>query len=244
MSENMSNYTQADMMTVAMARLLRDEERVFHGVASPIPMVAVQLAKRRQAPNLIYLSITGAVDGLPESFPRETTTDGKLLRNTASLFSLTEIFDLSARGQLDTAFLGGVQIDQYGNLNLSVIGDFHKPKVRLPGGAGSAALLPTTKRAILWRTKHDPKVFVEKLSFRTAVGNVDKVITPLGIFSKEAGKLKLWQVFPYSSVEEITAQTGFPVEKSPDFVVAEAPTAEELALLQEIDPDDVRSVEF
>ncbi len=244
MSEHKLNYTQADMMTVVMARLLRDRERVFHGVASPIPMVAVQLAKRRQAPNLVYLSITGAVDGLPEAFPRETTTDGRLLRNTASLFSLTEIFDLSARGQLDTAFLGGVQIDQYGNLNLSVIGDFHKPKVRLPGGAGSAALLPTTKRAILWRTKHDPKVFVEKLSFRTAVGNVDKVITPLGIFSKEDGRLKLWRVFPYSSVEEITSLTGFPIEQSPDFAVAKAPTPEELAILREIDPNNVRAVEF
>lgn len=70
------------------------------------------------------------------------------------------------------------------------------------------------------------------------------MITPLGIFSKEEGKLKLWRVFPYSSVEEISSLTGFPVEKSPDFAEAKAPTAEELAILREIDSDYVRAVEF
>lgn len=238
------DYTPADMVVVSISRLLRDGEKVFHGIASTTPMVAIQLAKRLQAPNLVYLSMAGGVNGKPEFFPKSSTTDPMLLNDATSYFSLAECFDLSARGQLDTAFLSGVQIDRHGNVNLSVIGDFNKPKVRLPGGAGSAALLPTCKRAILWRAKHDTKIFVDKLSFCTASGNVDKVVTPLCIFTKEEGRLKLWRIHPYSSIEEVQAQTGFSVEPSTEFKVNEPPTAKELAVLKDIDPDNVRSVEF
>src|SRR5215216_1117951 len=104
----MRDMQPADLMAVAMARLLRDGERVFHGVASPLPMVAILLAKRLQAPNLVYLNITGSVDPSPGVLPK-STVDPALLGGTATLVSLAELFDLSARGGLDTAFLGGVQ---------------------------------------------------------------------------------------------------------------------------------------
>ena len=103
--------------------------------------------------------------------------------------TLTDLFDLAARGRLDTAFLSGVQIDGAGRINMSVIGDFARPTVRLPGGAGSAALMPRAKRTILWRTKHDPRVFVERLDFVTAQGNVDRVVTPLCVFRRRDGRL-------------------------------------------------------
>jgi glutaconate CoA-transferase subunit B len=102
-----------EMMAVAMARLLRDGETVFHGVASPLPMVATLLAKRLQAPNVVYLNITGSVDPEPERLP-VSTVDPALLRGTRSLVTLTDLFDLAARGRLDVAFLSGAQIDQEG----------------------------------------------------------------------------------------------------------------------------------
>lgn len=166
------------MMAVAMARLLRDGETVFHGVASPLPMVAILLAKRLHAPGLVYLNITGSVNPRPDHLPI-STVDPALLRGTRALVTLADLFDLAARGRLDTVFLSGVQIDGQGRINMSAIGEYHQPKVRLPGGAGSAALMPAARRTILWRTKHDRRTFVERLDFVTASGNVDRVVTPL-----------------------------------------------------------------
>lgn len=234
--------TPDTMMVVAMARLLRDGERVFHGVASPLPMIAILLAQHLQAPNLMYINITGGVNPQPESLP-QTTVDPRLMHGSGVILRLADIFDMSARGDLDTAFLGGVQIDSLGRINMSVIGPYNHPKVRLPGGAGSAAILPTAKRTILWRTKHDPRTFVEKLSFVTASGNVDRVITPLCVFAKRNGRLQLESIHPYSSAEEVRQQTGFPVEIA-GVPFTPSPTAEELGALAKVDPDKVRLVEF
>jgi glutaconate CoA-transferase, subunit B len=126
---------------------------------------------------------------------------------------------------------------------MSVIGPYDRPKVRLPGGAGSAAILPTARRTILWRTKHDPRTFVEKLAFVTAGGNVDRVVTPLCIFVKKDGRLHLESIHPYSSAEEVTRQTGFVVEAA-GVPFTPAPTAEELTVLDAVDPERVRLAEF
>ncbi|GAB3796464.1 CoA-transferase subunit beta [Virgibacillus kimchii] len=236
----------ADYITVAMARLIKDEERVFHGVASPMPAVAIQLAKNLHAKNAVYVNIPGGVDAVPQSYSNYSTADHSLLEGSIAAFSLADIFDLSARGGLDVAFLGGAQIDGSGRINLSAIGSFDKPKVRLPGGAGSAALLPTVKRGILWKTKHDKNSLVEKLEVTTAAGNTDSVITPLGVFKRDHkdGRLRLYSVFPYSSIEEIVENTGFTVEKHQDFQSFSPITEEEANLLETIDPGNIRYSEF
>ena len=240
----MSKLHPADYMTLAMARLLRDKEIVFHGVASPMPMVATLIARKMHAPDLVYLSIAGGVDAYPERLPCETTTDYCLLEKAVAFFPLMEIFDLSARGKLDTAFLGGVQIDMYGRTNLSVIGEFSRPKVRLPGGAGSAVVMPTAKKTILWRTKHDTSSFVAKLPFVTASGNSEYAISPLCIFKKSEGKLKLWRWFEDATLQQIKENTGFLVELTEDAQKFETPSDIELSLLKEIDPHGVRYREF
>jgi glutaconate CoA-transferase subunit B len=234
--------TAADFMAVALARLLRDGERVFHGVASPLPMVAILLARRLHAPNLVYLNITGSVDPRPAVLPR-STVDPVLLHGSAALVTLAELFDLSARGGLDTAFLGGVQIDGTGRINLSVIGDFHRPRVRLPGGAGSALILPTARRTILWRTQHTPRSLVERLDFVTAAGNVDRLVTPLCVFRLEGARFTLEALAPGVTVDRVREATGF-LFRVPDDVPVLTPTAAELAALAEIDPERVREIEL
>jgi glutaconate CoA-transferase subunit B len=179
-----ASLTPDVMMAVTLSRLLRDGELAFHGVASPLPMVAILLAKRTHAPNLVYLNITGSIDPTPSHLPR-STVDPILLEGSRSLITLADAFDLSARGELDTVFLSGVQIDAQGKINMSAIGDYAHPKVRLPGGAGSAFLMSTANRIILWRTRHDPRTFVEKLPFVTGAGNVDRVVTPLCVFRRQ-----------------------------------------------------------
>ena len=239
----MATYDAPELMTVAIARLIRDGELVFHGVNSIIPMVAINLAKRLHAPNATYVNIAGGIDAAPRFMPL-STTDSELTRGSASIFNNEDFYDLCTRGGIDTAFLGAVQIDPYGRTNVSVIGDHSHPKVRLPGGGGAAVIMPTARRVILWRTQHTRRVFVEKLDFVTAVGNVDRVVTPLCLFRRRDARLEVESIFPTSSAEEILAQTGFPLEIEHSVPVLPEPTDQELQLLQDIDPHNVRSAEF
>jgi glutaconate CoA-transferase subunit B len=233
------------MMAVAMARLLESGETVFHGVASPLPMVATLLAKHLHAPDLTYLNITGAIDADPATLP-VSTVDPALLRGTRALVTLADLFDLSARGRLDVAFLSGVQIDAEGRINLSAIGPYAHPVVRLPGGAGSAMLMPTARRVILWRTRHDPRTFVERLDFVTAAGNVDRVVTPFGIFARREGRCRLdvESLHPGVTPAVFRDATGFAVDVGPETPVTPPPSLEELEMLRTIDPTGVVRSEF
>lgn len=235
------------MMPIALARLLRDGETVFHGVASPVPMVAILVAKRLHAPNLVYVNITGGVNPTPHHLPR-STVDPRLLEGARAMVTLSDLFDLSARGRLDTAFLSGVQIDAQGRINMSLIpgpgGDTQRPRVRLPGGAGSAAIMPTAKRTLLWRTRHDRRTFVETVDFVTTGGNVDRVVTPLCVFRKDAGRLVIESIHPGVSPQTLREQTGFAVDVTDDTPVTPPPTEAELTALAAIDPEGVRLIEY
>ena len=195
-----------------------------------MPMIATLLAKKTHAPNAVHLNIPGGVDPVKPALREYTSAGGELWESACAKLPLMEVFDLSMRGGLDVAFLSGVQFDALGHVNASVIGDYHKPKVRLPGGAGSAVLIPTARRAIIWRTKHDKRTFTGKVDFVTARSNVSDIVI-------------LKSVHPTSSIEEVAANTGFPIryfsiEQTPP------PTSEELRALREIDPMDYRSIEF
>jgi len=236
-------YGVAELMAVAMARLLRDGEVVFQGVNSVLPMVAINLARRLHAPGLVYLNVSGGVDPAPRFLP-ESSTDPELARGSASLFNNEDFYDICVRGGIDTAFLGAVQIDAEGRTNNSVIGDHARPRVRLPGGGGAAMIMPTARRVILWRTQHTPRVFVERLDFVTAAGNVDRVVTPLCVLQRRAGRLVVEALFPTTAPEAVVANTGFPLAVPPDCPRLPEPTARELALLDEIDPRGVRRLEL
>lgn len=230
-------------MAVSMARLLRDGENVFHGVASPLPMVAILLAQIIHAPDLVYLNISGGIDPTPPRLPL-STVDSALNSGSRALVTLTDLFDLAARGKMDTAFLSGVQIDGAGRINMSVIGDFARPKVRLPGGAGSAAILPTAKRTILWRTKHDRRVFIDRLDFVTAAGNVDRVVTPLCVFRRVEGVLCVETIHEWVSASDLRAATGFAVDVGASTPRTPPPSTAELDALRHLDPEHVRRSEF
>lgn len=240
---NAEQRETADRMAVFLARQIRDGDTVFHGVASALPMAAILLARKIHAPGLVYLNIPGGVNSLPSSLP-VATTGMQLMERAKAMFSLVETFDLSARGRLDLAFLGGAQIDSHGDINLSFIGNPALPKVRLPGGAGSAAILPTAKRTVLWRVVHEPRGFPESCNFVTASGRVDRVVTPLCIFKKVDGRLTIESRHANVTPGTIRAATGFdpgPCEAAPE---TPEPSKEELSVLEEIDPECVRFREF
>ena len=238
-----SEYRICDIMICAMARTIQDGNTIFHGVSSHMPMIATLLAKKTHAPNAVHLNIPGGVDPSPAKLYKYTSAGAELLERSCAYFPLQEVFDLSMRGRLDVAFLSGIQFDVNGNVNASVIGDYHRPKVRMPGGAGSAVLIPTAKRAVLWRTKHDKRTFVEKVDFVTTRGNIDRIVTPLCVFKYENGRLVLDSVHPTSSIQEVKENTGFAIDTM-DYRYTELPTEKELSILKMIDPNDYRNIEF
>ena len=237
------SYGPAEMMIVSMARLLRDGELVCHGVGSILPSVAILLARRTHAPNLTHVNIGGGVNAWPAGLPRSSGA-GQWLAHSAVALSNVEFYTMAMRGMIDTMFLGAVQIDAQGRANSSVIGSFHQPKVRLPGGGGAAVLMQVCRRVILWRTQHTRRVFVSHLDFVTATGNVEQVVTPFCVFGRRDGRLVLEGIHPYSSREQIQENMDFPVVIDEGCQVVPEPTEEELAALEELDPERVRDREF
>ena len=233
-------FTQAEYMIVNMARLLKDADNAFMGVASNIPFFAIWLAKAIYNPHLVWLNIPGRINPSPLKPPR-STVDFQFLVKPDSSLTLADIFDMSARGEVDVSFLSGVQIDHKGNFNLSHIKEGSKIKIQFTGGAGSALLCANSKRVIFWRTRHDKRSFVDKCSVTTATGNIYKVVSPLAIFNKKNGVLNLESINSNSSYEEVSHNTGFYVNRAPATL---DPTKEELKTLREFDRENVREIEF
>lgn len=233
----------ADLIVVALARLLRDGEVVFQGVNSVLPVVAIGLARRLHAPGLIYLNIAGGYDPAPRYLP-DSSTDPEMAHGSPALISNEDFYDLCARGGVDTVFLGAIQIDALGRTNLSVIGPHERPKVRLPGGGGAAVIMPTAGRILLWRTQHNPRVFVERLDFVTAAGNVDRVATPLCLFRRIDGRLTVEALMPGVSADQVRAQTGFDLGPAEAWPTLAPPTDQELTTIEALDPRGLRKLEF
>lgn len=241
--ETLSLMARALKMTCAMARMLEDGQTCFHGVSSHMPMVAMALARASHAPHLTQLDIAGGVNPSSCKTDRFSSAGPEIYRTGTAYFPLADVFDLSMRGGLDVAFLSGVQFDSMGNVNASVIGDYHHPKVRLPGGAGSAVLIPTAKRAILWRTKHDRRTMVPQVDFVTTRGNAWRLVTPLCVFAFRNAHWEVDSIHATSSLDEVTRETGFPVI-CPNIQLTPPPTVDELVLLRRIDPDNLRRMEL
>lgn len=233
----------ADQMAVCLARELRDGERVFHGVNSPLPMVAIFLAKKLHAPRAVLIEVAGSVDPKPERLPF-STNDPVLCQGAAAIFSNADAYDLFARGGMDLMFLGCAQIDRAGRVNMSYIGEPSSPKVRLPGGGGGSVVMEQARRIVIWRTVHDRRTFVPKVDFVTQTGNLTRVITPLAVLAMGAGGLELESVHPGATAEEVAGRTGFPLDWAGGVPETPSPTGEELAALAEVDPEGVRYSEF
>ena len=232
-----------NQMAVTLSRLIEDGENVFHGVNSPLPMIAIFLAKKRHAPNCSLIEVAGSVDPKPRFMPN-STADPELCHGAASMFYNPDMYDLFARGGVDMAFLGAAQLDKQGRANMSYIGDPFQPKVRLPGGGGGAVIMPQVKRTVIWRTVHDRRFLVPRVDFSTQSGSLSHLVTPIALFEKKSTGLEIASVHPGHSVDEVIENTGFELERPSVVAQTHAPSAEELGALEELDPDGVRFTEF
>jgi glutaconate CoA-transferase, subunit B len=248
------DYSAAELMTVNSARLLRDGDVVFVGVG--LPNLACNLARRTHAPNLLMIYEAGVIGARPARLPL-SIGDPTLVSGAASVCSMYDIFTLYLqRGNVDVGFLGGAQIDRFGNINATVIGDYQHPKVRLPGSGGSMEMAAWANRCYVM-TPHQKRRFPEKVDFRTSAGFLNgkaqraasgvrgggpqAVVTDLGILEPdENGELTLAALHPGVTAEQVQANTGWNLKVAPSLRQTEPPTAEEIRILRhEVDPQGI-----
>ena len=229
----MAEWSGFSFMVINLARFIRPNEITFSGVNSTMPMLACLLAKKAYDFPFTYINVAGGVDPTPSKVPL-SSSDPVLAERSASIFANEDFYDLCTRGRMDLTFLGAAQIDGEGCANNSAIGDWHKPKVRLPGGGGGAVMLPTARRACTWRTEHSKRTLVEKLDFRTSWGGFHGVVTPIAVFVKRDGRLALKSWHPESSLAEVVERTGFTFDAIGASACA-APSSREVEALAELD---------
>lgn len=249
----MLTYTPIELMICAAARLLEDGALVVVGTGAPC--AAAMLAQKTTAPNLTLMFEAGGVGPLLPRMPI-SVGDSRTFYRGLMATSMDDVMETCQRGMVDYTFLGGAQIDAYGNLNSTLIGDdYHLPRVRLPG-SGGANDLGSFCRRVLVITPHDRRRFVERVDFITTPGYLDgpgareaaglppgtgpyRVITNLAVldFDEHTRRMRVASLHPGVTLEEVRAQTGFELAVHEPPATTPPPTAQMLDILRrDVDP--------
>jgi glutaconate CoA-transferase, subunit B len=225
-------HSADEMMTVAAARELRDGEVCFVGIG--LPSTAANLARGRHAPAVVLIYESGTIGSKPTRLPL-SIGDGDLAETADAVVSVPEIFNYWLQGgRIDVGFLGAAQIDRNGNLNSTVIGDYERPKVRLPGGGGAPEIARHTKRVITI-VRQSQRTFVGELDFISSLAADDQVvITDLGVLRRVDGELTQTALHPGVTLDQAREATGWELKVADDLESTDAPSAEELAALREL----------
>lgn len=245
------DYNPTQLLATVASGLLEDNSTVFVGTG--MPMIAAMLAQRTHAPHLLIIFEAGGIGPQVPVLPI-SVGDSRTFHRAVSASSMHDVMSASQAGYIDYGFLGAAQIDRYGNLNTTVIGDWEHPTVRFPGSGGANDL-----GSLCWRTiivmRQDPRRFVEELDFVTTPGYLDgpgareraglpagtgpyRVITQLGLFDfeDETKRMRLLATHPGVSVQAVQEATSFELVIPDEVRTTEPPSAEVLDLMSEIDP--------
>jgi len=247
-------YSSSELMCINAARLLRDGDVVFVGVG--LPNLACNLARYTHAPNLQMIYEAGVIGARPSRLPL-SIGDPTLVSGAASVCGMFDIFSLYLqRGNVDVGFLGGAQIDRFGNINATVIGDYQHPKTRLPGSGGSQEMAGWANRCFVM-TPHQKRRFPEKVDFITSAGFLSGraerqaagvrgggpllIVTNLGILEPdESGEMILTALHPGCTIEQVTENTGWQIRAAEHVRVTEPVQESELRILrEELDPTGI-----
>jgi len=245
----MVDYKPNEMMTVAAARALRNEDVCFVGIGQP--SAAANLARLSHAPNVTLIYESGTLGTKPTVLPL-SIGDGELCETALTTVSVPEMFRYWLQGgRISVGFLGGAQIDKYANLNTTVVGDYNKPKVRLPGGGG-APEIATSCGEIFIIMAQGKRSFVEKIDFFTSIGHGSggdsrqklgiktkgptRLITDLAIYQPdpETKEMIVTSIHPGVTREQIQENTGWTVRYAAQVAETPVPTAHELDILREL----------
>jgi glutaconate CoA-transferase subunit B len=252
-----TTYTPEEMMVVAAARLLDEDDVVFIGIG--LPSKAANLARKTHAPDVSMIYESGTLDTAPTVLPL-SIGDPELSRTAKAVVSVPEMFNYWLQGGwIRTGFLGAAQIDRYGNLNTTVIGDYLHPKVRLPGAGGAPEIAAFCSRTLVM-LRQNPRTFVERIDFLTSMGFGDgggsrdglgvpgrgpqAVITDLGVLEPDpkTRELMLTRLHPGVSASDAVKATGWPLQVAEMLEWNEPPTVCELEALRSLKPSQGSSI--
>lgn len=240
-------YTADEMMTVTAARHLHDGQVCFVGIG--LPSEAANLARLSHAPDVVLIYESGTIGTRPIVLPL-SIGDGELAEHADVVVGVPEVFAYWLQGgRIDVGFLSAAQIDRYGNLNTTVIGDYNHPTTRLPG-AGGAPEIASAAGEVVVMLRHSPRALVPAVDFVTSVGfgrhgegrgsapgaGPTVVITDLGVLTPDpvTHELTLTATYPDVPVERVVAETGWDLVVADDLATTEAPTSQELATLRQL----------
>ena len=249
-------FSRNEMMIVAAARELAGQHVCFVGVG--LPNIAVNLAKRTVSPDLELVYEAGVFGARPARLPL-SIGDPTIVTGATAVTSMLELFGYYLqRGLIDVGFLGAAQIDRYGNINTTVIGDYAHPRTRLPG-SGGACEIAINARQVFVIMRQSARSFVETIDFRTSPGNLggaenaarirreqgwlgsgpSVVVTDLGIYHfDESGEMRLDSLHPGATLDEVRATMGWEPRIAETLATTPEPTALELRLIrEELDPE-------
>jgi glutaconate CoA-transferase, subunit B len=245
-------YTAAELLTILSARELKNGQVVFAGVG--IPLLAATLAQRLDCPGLTILFEGGVIGAFvePGKLP-PSTNDQRCTKRANMVLGSAEVLLLLQRGYVDVGFMGGAQIDQFGNLNSSFIGDPERPKTRLPGTGGGNDISSLAQMIVAM--KHEKRRFVEHVDFITSpgwieggdtrserglpAGGMHRVVTDLALFGfdDKTRRMKVLALNPGVTRGQVQDNTGFELVFDEQIGTTSPPTAKELAGLRELDPE-------
>lgn len=246
-----TDFTTDDLLCVCISRQVEDGEVLAQGIATPLVAAGYLLAKRTHAPHVTFASAIGNVV-CQESAPLGLTRIEEFWVGHALHFlSFAQVVCEMLPSILAKEFFRPAQVDPLGNYNNVVIGDYDRPRLRLPGCGGIADVSSFHPRIYLYVPRHSRAVFVERLDFVSGLGRLAPehpgprlTITDLGIFDYAGGRMRLCNYHPGVTVDQIRRQTGFPLEIAPDLRETDPPSLEEVQLLRhEIDPLGIRELE-
>ena len=249
---DVSSPSASELMIIAASRALRGNRTVFVGVG--LPNIACNLARRSHSPDMELVYESGVFGAQPARLPL-SIGDPTLVSGATSVVSMADLFMLYLqRGLIDVALLGGAQIDRFGNLNTTVIGDYARPKTRLPGSGGACEIAINARR-IFMIMRLSKRAFVNKIDFQTSPGHLDggdarqrlgmpgfgpdQVITDKALFTFDnpEREMMLVELAPGQTVESVRAAVGWPLRVAGSLREMIPPTAEELAIIREqLDP--------
>ena len=248
-----AHYNTMELMICAAARNLEDGAAVAVGTGAPC--AAAMLAQKAHYPNLVIIFEAGGIAPLLPTMPI-SVGDSRTFHKAVMASGMCEVMETIQRGLVDYCFLGGAQIDMYGNINSTVIGDWEKPKVRFPG-SGGANDFGSMAWKIMVITPQDARRFVERVDFITTPGYLDgpgsreraglapgtgphKVITDMAVmgFDPESKRMRVESIHKGHGFEDVQSKTGFELLKAPHLIETPEPTTEELRILrEEVDPN-------
>lgn len=253
----MTAPTAQELMAIAIARELHDGEVAMTGASSVVPVAACLLAQQLHAPNLTLILPSGVVNPAAGRL-FQSASDGRWAARAEAIGTAYDLFELSENGRLDVMFYGGIQIDRYGNINLTHVGGTAgSPRFRGPGLA-NISFAVTCKRFLLYTTRHDSRTLVERVDYLTAPGHLDGsggrqragiattgpqvCVTPLAVmdFSGPGRSMAVRHLQPGVAADQVIDATGFSLGSSETWTPLPAPTRDELvALRTAVDPTGV-----